>query len=534
MISTAHTTLVVPKRGEPRSLRLRLMYWYGALLAIALGCFAALFLVLTTNAINQSVENDVQAQARIASLAVYRKLTPNSPYWPDQLALPTIDTFRGPGVAVEIIDTQGKVRYLSANEATLDIPASAAIRRSVLASRSATWYVATVEGEHARVEALPIGAPLVDTSGNPQNAVANTDGTLTKVGHPIGILLVAESLDDVDATLFQLKALLLFSGLVTLAGTLVVSWILATRVLRPLSGIVATARAIVASTASGTRLGSLRQRIPRPRSHDEMAQVVDTLNEMLDSLESATESQRRFVADASHELRVPLTAIKGNLAFLQRRLNALPPEERLAMLDDANGEAVRLTQLVDSLLLLARADAAADATTSEGGRQVAGERTVLRQPSVELDHALLQLVRQLRKRLVVEGSRVRLELGRIEPVRVTGEEERVRRVTLILLDNALKYTTGGGEDDVGQVTVSLERAEGHAVLRVRDTGAGIEAKDLPHIFERFYRADPSRSRQGTGLGLSIAQAEVEQLGGHITAESTPGKGSTFSVWLPLA
>jgi len=117
---------------------------------------------------------------------------------------------------------------------------------------------------------------------------------------------------------------------------------------------------------------------------------------------------------------------------------------------------------------------------------------------------------------------------------VRGDEEQLRRITLILLDNALKYTPSDGEEGRGRVIVSLERADRQAVLRVRDMGIGIEPADLPHIFERFYRADRARTRQGTGLGLSIAQTLVEQLGGRITAESIPGKGSTFSLWLPLA
>jgi two-component system OmpR family sensor kinase len=534
MMSTAKATPVVPERGFPRSLRLRLMCWYGALLAIALGCFAGLFLVLTTSAINQGVKSAVQAQARVASLALHRKLSLTSPYWPPQLALPAIDTFRGPGVVVEIVDAQGQVRYLSAKEATVSIPVSGARLRSVFADQSPTWYTTTVVGEPVRVEVLPIGAPLVDASGNVEQATLNADGTLANVGPPIGALLVAKSLSDVDATLFQLQALLLLSGLVTLAGTLAVSWILATRVLHPLSGIVATAHAIVASTASGTRLGPLHQRVPRPGGRDELAQVVDTFNEMLDSLERATQAQRRFVADASHELRAPLTIMQGNIAFLQHHLDTLPPEERHAMLADASRETVQLAQLVEALLLLARADANVDSSMQGDGTLIAGKGSTQRQLPVELDHALLQLVRQLRRRLSVEGSKVQLELGRIEPVRVCGEEESLRRVALILLDNALKYTPGSGEDRKGRVIVSLERRDGQAVLRVRDTGIGIEPADLPHIFERFYRADRSRSRQGTGLGLAIAQAEVERLDGHITAESSPGQGSSFSVWLPLA
>ncbi len=129
---------------------------------------------------------------------------------------------------------------------------------------------------------------------------------------------------------------------------------------------------------------------------------------------------------------------------------------------------------------------------------------------------------------------MKLEIGHIEPVRVRGEEESLRRVALILLDNALKYTPTGNQEGAGRVMVSLERVDGQAALRVCDTGIGMEPADLEHVFDRFYRADRARSRQGTGLGLPIAQALVEQLGGRITAESTPGKGTTFSVWLPLA
>jgi signal transduction histidine kinase len=295
-----------------------------------------------------------------------------------------------------------------------------------------------------------------------------------------------------------------------------------------------TARSIAASTARGTRPGNLSQRVPRHRGQDEMAQVIDTFNAMLASLESATQAQRRFVADASHELRAPLTTIQGNLAFLQRHLKELPPEEQRTMLADAHGETLRLAQLVEELLLLARADASDDRSVQVPQAMTATEENAYRQPLVELDRTVLQLVRQMRRRLNVEGSNVKLEIGHIEPVRVHGDEEVIRRIILILLDNALKYTSDNNGANPGCVTVSLERKDGQAVVRVHDTGIGIGPDDLPHIFERFYRADPARSRHGTGLGLSIAQVEVEQLGGCITAESTLGKGSTFRVWLPLA
>jgi two-component system, OmpR family, sensor kinase len=233
---------------------------------------------------------------------------------------------------------------------------------------------------------------------------------------------------------------------------------------------------------------------------------------MLTSLESATQTQRRFVADASHELRSPLTTIQGNLAFLQRHLDELPQEERHTMLADAHRETLLLAELVQEQQILAYADTSVDTSPEAQAVETAAEESTRREPPVELDRAVLQLVRQLRRRLGVEGSKVQLEVGPISPVRIHGDEESLHRVILIL----------------------LERTDGQAVLLVRDTGIGIEPDDLPHIFESFYRADRARSRQGTGLGLSIAQTLVEQLSGRITAESTPGKGSTFSVWLPLA
>jgi two-component system OmpR family sensor kinase len=513
-----------PKRALPRSLRLRLILWYGSLIAVALGFFALLFLLLTTDAIDASVNSAVRTEARVAMLDVLDGLSAAPPYWPGQLTM-RVDAYRDPGVVVEVLDAQGRVRYLSTSDTR--IPLSKDTTRIVLTDQPPDLYDTVVDGQHVRVEALPIRAPEHGVSGN-ANGVPMGNGPV------IGVLLVAKSLSDVDATTLLLRSLLLISGVATLAGTLIASWLIATRVLHPLSELVATARSIAASTARGTRIGNLSQRVPQPRGRDEMAQVVETFNEMLASLQSATQAQRRFVADASHELRAPLTTIQGNLAFLQHHLNDLPPGERSTMLADAHGETLRLAELVEELLHLARADASLDALLGAQAVETAAEESTRSAPPVELDRAVLQLVRQLRRRLGIEGSKLRLEIGHIEPVRVRGDEESLRRVTLILLDNAIKYTPIRDEEGASRVIVSLERAKGQAVLRVRDTGIGIEPADLPHIFERFYRADRARSRQGTGLGLSIAQILVERLGGHITAECIPGKGSTFSVWLPLA
>src|SRR6266581_6018514 len=514
-----------PKRALPRSLRLRLILWYGSLIAVALGFFALLFLLLTTDAIDSSVNSALRTEARVAMLDVLNDLSAAPPYWSGQLTMRVVDTYRDPGVVVEVLDAKAQLRYLSTSGAR--IPFGLDTTSSVLAGQPPVLYDTVVDGQHVRVEVLPIRAPVHGVSGN-------ATGVPMGNGPVIGVLLVAKSLSDVDATLLLLRVLLLLSGIATLVGTLIASWLIATRVLRPLSALVTTARSIAASTARGTRLGNLSQRVRRPRGRDEMVQVVETFNEMLASLESATEAQRRFVADASHELRAPLTTIQGNLAFLQRHLEELPPDERRIMLADAHGETLRLAELVEELLVLARADASNDTSLEVQAEETVTEGRTRSAPPVELDRAVLQLVRQLRRRLDVEGSKLLLEIGKISPVRVLGDEESLRRVLLILLDNALKYTPIRDEEGASHITISLEQLKGQAILRVSDTGIGIEPADLPHIFERFYRTDRSRSRQGTGLGLSIAQTLVDQLGGRITAESTPGRGSTFSVWLPLA
>lgn len=523
----------VPAPKLPRSLRLRLVLWYSTLLIVALGAFALLTLFWTTNAITQSVDDAVSAEARVASFEAKRELSSTPPYWPKQLVLPVINTYSEPGVVIEIVDLQRQVRYLTTTSTAGRISSNTAITQAARAGQT-TWYTTTVSGEHVRVAALPLRAPLVDASGNARS-LTSTNDALSGNGPVIGVLFVAKSLRDVDMTLLFLRTLLLSSGLITLIGTLVGSWLLATRVLRPLAELVQTAHSIVASTDQGRRPGKLNQRVRSPGGHDEMAQVVETFNEMLVSLESAFQTQRRFIADASHELRAPLTTIQGNLAFLQRHGHELPSQERQTMLSDAHQETLRLAQLVEELLLLARADASLDTSllqTPETENMSGKSREQM--PPVELERAVLQLVRQLRRRLSAEESKLKLEVGHIEPVRVHGDEESLRRILLILLDNAIKYTPVNPEKETGCVSVSLEKRDGQAALRVCDTGIGIDPGDLPYIFERFYRADRARSRQGTGLGLSIAQTLVEQLGGHMTAESTPGKGSTFTVWLPLA
>lgn len=512
-VRSMQTTFV---RRSAHSLRLRLMFWYGGLLLLGLSCFALLVLLLASSAINENVQGAMNAVTRVATLDLKRSLSPQPPYWPNHLILETLDTYTSPGIIVEVFDQHGTVAYSS--EARSSLGLDKATQQKLTLSSRPIWYNASVDGDQALVEVTAIYPPTQAKLDK-----ASVDQTSQPV--MIGALLVAKSLHDVNATLSALQGLILLTGVIILILFLVCGWAVMGYTLRPLADLVKAASSIALATARGNRVSNLSQRVKRPEGGDEMSQVVDAFNEMLNSIENSTMGQRRFIADASHELRAPLTTIQGNLAFLIRYIEDIPPPERRTMLADAHGETLRLASLVDELLLLARADASM-------GQPI---NPVQPAPIVELDRSLLKLVRQMRTRLEIEGSALKIEIGGIEPVRVRGDEESMRRIMIILLDNAIKYTRSTEEDrGEGKITVALQRLGTQAVLRVSDTGIGIEAKDLPYIFERFYRADLARSREGTGLGLAIAQTLVEQLNGRITANSTPGVGSTFRVWLPLA
>jgi signal transduction histidine kinase len=241
--------------------------------------------------------------------------------------------------------------------------------------------------------------------------------------------------------------------------------------------------------------------------HDEMDRLAVTFNDLFDRLQGSFEAQQRFVADASHELRSPLTAIRGHLQLIQRR-GADHPAEAARWTETALSEVDRLTRLVNDMLALA---AAGTTPAAEASR-------------VELVGVARDVVSQRQ----VLAPRVR-DVAADGPVWVQGEPDRLRQVLINLLDNAERATRDGGE-----VTVTVEAQPQQAVLRVTDTGTGMPHEATRQIFDRFYRVDTARDRSqgGTGLGLSIVAAIVEAHRGTIEVESEEGRGTTFTVKLP--
>jgi heavy metal sensor kinase len=321
-------------------------------------------------------------------------------------------------------------------------------------------------------------------------------------GRPVGVLQAATNLTIVDAIRSSLLGLLVFLTILSMMLAAAVSWFSIGQALSPLETVTDTAEQI-------TSADDLSRRIPYSGpANDEIGTLIRAFNRTFERLENLFTAQQRFLADVSHELRTPLTVIKGN-ADLIRKFG--PDDESL---DSIKDEADRLTRMVGDLLLLAQA---------ESGKLPLNLRTVM------LDELLTDVFQEMR---VLAGEKVHLKLTDIDQVTITGDRDRLKQVFINLVSNAIHYTPAGGD-----VYLGLSKSQEMARVIIRDTGPGIPAADLPHIFDRFYRGEKSRTRSkmsGFGLGLSIAYFIVDSHGGRIEVNSQEGRGTTFAVYLPMA
>ncbi len=469
------------------SIRLRLALWYGMLFASIL-----LMVALLSYALHVRGHYDDVDQALLTSAGHAGAMLTAG-------AAPSMDGEREMGAMVQAYDTEGRPAA----------PASAATSvpdvdpRMVLADPAGPPYsrlTGLVPPLMPPPPAPPNGAfGLVEHGGSRWRVYVLP---LAHTGPTTGYIAALLPLEHLDTSVARYRLLLLALGLAGVTAAFGGSWLLAGKALRPVADMTTTAEMI-------THARRAHERVPVPPERDELGRLAMTFNEMLDSLDGAQRAQERFVSDASHELRAPLTAIQGNVELLLRQ-SGLPETERTEMLHEVEREVRRLARLVADLLALARADAGVP----------------VRQEPVDLDEVVLAAFSAARK--LAEGQELLME--EFEPAQISGDTDRLQQLVLILLDNALKYTPAGGS-----VTLALVVADGQAVVTVADTGVGISAEDLPHVWERFYRADPARGRDpgGTGLGLPIASWIVQQHGGEIDIQSTPGQGTRLCVRLPL-
>lgn len=303
------------------------------------------------------------------------------------------------------------------------------------------------------------------------------------------------------------RIMVLATMLIVLVAPLA-AYALAGRATRPLAWIIATTARLQPQ--------KLDERLPIRGSNDELDRLSATINGMLDRIASYLERNRDFIANAAHELRSPLAAIRSTVevALNQQRST----EEYQSLLTDVMIECTQLGELINRLLLLAEGDAG---RLGSRGQQVRLDRLV--RQSADMFQA------------VAESQGIDLRIEATENAVVPGDEIHLRQVVRNLIDNAIKFSLPPGEIRLRVYTDAAKKA---AILTVADTGPGISPEQLPRIFERFYRGDRSRHREGEpggyGLGLSICQLIVRSLGGDITVESRLGHGTTFTVTLPLA
>jgi heavy metal sensor kinase len=342
-----------------------------------------------------------------------------------------------------------------------------------------TFSTSTINGLNLRV----LTTPLVSMRG------------------PAGILQVGIDLGLMNIIQNTLTEILIYLTLTAMLITALLTWFLTKRALAPLTTITNIATRI-------SNANDLARRIPiNEFSNDEVGHLALAFNKTLERLETLFGSQRRFLADVSHELRTPLTVIKGNIGII-RKFGV--DEESLSGIEN---EVDRLTRLVGDLLLLNQAESGV---------------MPLDIVKVDLGSVLMDVMQQAS---VLAGKKVKVKLINIDQAIVNGDPDRLKQVFLNLISNAISYTP-----DKGTVIVSLSKEGAMALFSVKDNGMGISPEDLPHIFERFYRGDKSRTHTATsgfGLGLSIAKWITEKHGGRIEVESQLKQGTTFRVYLPL-
>ncbi len=476
------------------SIRLRLTLLYSGILLLTLIALGVILMVSVSQINLRTLEDTLRADAE--RLIYTRDFALDRPrYDPRRIALP--DTY------LQTRTVDGQIVSRSSNLGDYQLPIDQA-RLAAAAGGQAWTDIAVTENGRLFVFNLPVVVR----------------------GQFIGVVQFARSLAEQDEALETLRNTLIIGSLVVVGLAFIVGWVLSGAALRPIQRITDTARVIGAQR-------DFDRRVDYRGPPDEVGQLATTFNGMLNELQGAyrqteqtLQRQRRFVADASHELRTPLTTIRGNLGLLKRRPPIAEEDER-AVVADMVEETDRLIRLTNDLLVLARSDA---------GR-------ALRHDPVPIGPLVDDVCRQAK----LLGEQRLIVCEDVPDVSVRGDQDAIKQVLLILLDNALKYTPAGGTITIGagilpevQPNARTEprsdnlREDRVAAIRITDTGPGIAPEDLPHIFERFYRSDEARTGSGAGLGLAIAQELIEAQNGQITVTSEIGKGSAFTVTLPLA
>ncbi len=452
------------------SIRVRLTLWYSLVLLAGLTLFGTGVWLVVSHSLRGSLDEALREHAEGVIMVLQSETKPDKPrHLREELAEYASAT--PGGNLMDVRDSEGG-QIIASKSVVLEAPANA--------QSSAFGVQASSSGRY------------------------RTLTMTTQAGGETYRVLVATPLDATEASLRRVRLLLLWSTPVVLLMASLGGYWISRRALAPVDEITRAARSI--------GIQNLSERLAVPATGDEIERLSATWNDMLARLEAAVKRLSQFTADASHELRTPIALIRTTAELTLRRERSA--ETYREALRQVMAESERTARMVEDLLLLARADAGL--------------------PSLPLERMeLAPLVRDVCQQGQILAEARQLQISTVapdDPVYVEANDPALRRMLLLLLDNAVKYTPAGG-----RITLSVDRDSEGTTVAVRDTGIGIPNTALPHVFERFYRVDESRSRDagGTGLGLSIAKWIAERHHASLEAESVVGQGSVFRIRFPL-
>jgi heavy metal sensor kinase len=459
-----------------KTLRARFAIWVAGLLLAGMAVFGVFVYSSLARELSSALDDSLRLSASQAISAVNI----------ENGQVNFSDSIPAGSAAADLVEHGLTIRILSLHGADVqafgpyrDVPLDTAALASAIANRSSFGtFTDPQEGDRVRIYTSPI----------------------VEDNQMVGIIQVAQDMGNIQDTLSLLLVALLLAIPLLVGGAGLGGYFLAARALAPIDAMTHTARRISAEDLSA--------RLNLPATDDEVGRLATTFDDMLGRLDEAFRHQRQFTADASHELRTPLAGMQTILSVIRQGRRTIEDYEQALI--DLTEETNRLQVLTEDLLLLARGDI----------QQIAVRKTV----------NLTDLLRDVSDSMlsVAEEKGLFLTCNVPDNLTLTGDGDELIRLFVNLLDNAIKFTKDGG------VTISAARDINEVIhVSVSDTGPGIPPDDLPHIFDRFYRAERARATHGFGLGLSIANSIASMHLGSIKATSAIGKGTTFTVSLPI-
>ena len=486
-----------------RSFKLRLTLGYAFMMTVFPGVFASLMYMELSRALYRDVEHSMRGEAQNIEEGLQTFFQENKS--PIFSSFPRVKkgTLSFPGefqgkLAESIRDWEKHQRRINRS---LFLVHMLGLDHSLILSNRGGWEQDIIFPDYERDSVFMEKGDSYQTIHFQKSPIRLYYHRVNFRGRPFLIIQIAKPLYEIEKTLGRLALIITLIIPLGVVLACLSGWFLAKRFLSPVDRMIQQARSITAAY--------LKNRLPRTFTLDELDRLAETLNEMIDRLESSTRAIQEFSSNVSHEFKTPLAIIRGEIDLALRR--ARSPEDLQKTIEVIGEEVNGLIRLVDDLMFLVRNDA---------------KQIKLQKNKVELVSILKQVLKLYQDRAHREG--IELVLDAVEDVEILGDEIYVKRLLTNLLDNAIKFT-----DANGKITTRISANAWFAILEIEDTGIGIDPETLMNLGKRFYRADQARSKEGAGLGLSIVKALCDAHQGTIQIDSVLNKGTRVTINLPL-